>query len=611
MASKKNEEKGSRKIAVYARKSKITESGKSVDNQISKCKSYANLKFDAQDEDIRVYYDEGLSGYYSDRPAYMQMLKDIDEGKIKAVICYKFDRISRRTTDLLNLVEHLKAKKISFVSCTDEVDTSSKTGRIVMSLLASIAEFERDIIAERIADNMYELAKEGRWLGGITPTGFSSKKEYLTRGGRKTSINHLEPIPEEQATVKEIFNRFIGYRSINKVVDWTRERGVKTKTGRAHTNISIRNILSNPVYAIADADTYTWLKAFDVHIYAGEADFDGVRGLMVYNKTEQTKERKDHSGAGGPSYVMRTERREIGKWVVSVGRHAGIVSGKMWTQAQGMLEANRDKYKRPHEQTHALLSGMIVCPVCGKNMYTHRESGRYTAGRPRFLYKCQVRRANKVACPYKDVKGNEIDRFVLDAICDMSKEDNDCYLRLMGNQAAQKEKSSGIERESRQLEGQIERISWEIEGQTKNLRLAPEALRAALMDDLEKLTEDLARLEQRRQELAEEQRLQSNNTHHLEKAQEIALSFQKLLDAISYQGKMELIQQAVEKVFVLREDSGDEAVHVFLKGTPEEEYADFFAMAQKGGLLCERDGSSICYPCATSLHPAGHFEQGF
>ena len=100
-----------RKIAIYARKSKLTETGKSVDNQITKCKACAVLRFDATDDDIIIYHDDGKSGFYADRPEYMRMLKDIENNRIRAVICYKFDRISRRTIDLLNLFERLKAKK--------------------------------------------------------------------------------------------------------------------------------------------------------------------------------------------------------------------------------------------------------------------------------------------------------------------------------------------------------------------------------------------------------------------------------------------------------------------------------------------------------------------
>ncbi|MPN16201.1 hypothetical protein SDC9_163539 [bioreactor metagenome] len=87
-----------------------------------------------------------------------------------------------------------------------------------MSLLASISEFERDI-RRRITDNMYELAKEGRWLGGTTPTGFYSKKEHITTHGKKTSVNHLEPVPEEQEMVKNIYVKFLESRSLGKVVE--------------------------------------------------------------------------------------------------------------------------------------------------------------------------------------------------------------------------------------------------------------------------------------------------------------------------------------------------------------------------------------------------------
>ena len=160
MARMRNENNvDDRKIAVYARKSKITETGKSIEIQKEKCISLACAQFDVAEEDILIYEDEGKSGFYADRPQYKRMLRDIENNKIKAVICYKIDRISRRTVDLLNLVQQMDQKGISFISVSDrELDTSSRTGKIMISLLSAIAEFERDIIAERISDNMYELA---------------------------------------------------------------------------------------------------------------------------------------------------------------------------------------------------------------------------------------------------------------------------------------------------------------------------------------------------------------------------------------------------------------------------------------------------------------------
>lgn len=590
---KKNEPKDDRKIAIYARKSKITETGKSMENQISKCKSYAHLKFDAHDEDILLYKDEGLSGFYSDRPQYMQMLQDIKGNKIKAVICYKFDRISRRTLDLLNLVEQLKQKKIAFVSCTDELDTSSKTGKIIMSLLASIAEFERDIIAERISDNMYELAKEGRWLGGITPTGFLSKKEHLSVGGKKTTENHLEPIPEEQDVVREMFIRFLEARSVQHVVNWVNKKNILTKNGKEHTRISVRNILMNPVYAVADDDTYAYFSAFKVPIYAEKEDFDGIRGLMIYNKTEQVKEIKDDSTTIHPSYTQKVERRDIEDWIISVGKHRGMIPGKEWILAQSILQENKDKYVRPNEKTQSLLSGLIACPYCGKNLFTHRETGRYTNGKPRFLYKCQTKRRDNTACSYKDVKGNTIDQFVLDTICSMSGKDNEYYYRLLENSSLHKTGLLNLDSRVKGLEKQIGKCGSEIESQTKNLRLASETSIKYILEDIEKLAKTLDQYELEKEKLLAEKQEYKENVDVLEKAKELIFSFPRLVENLSYQEKSELIRKIVEKVFFLPNTQGDDEVHIFIKGTPEEEYKDFFQIPPERGDVCKRGKDSI------------------
>jgi len=569
LIQKQKIEKDNRKIAIYARKSKITESGKSIENQISKCKSYADLKFDAHEDEVLIYQDEGLSGYYSDRPQYMQMLQDINHNKIKTVICYKFDRISRRTLDLLNLVEQLRTKKIGFISCTDEVDTNSKTGKIIMSLLASIAEFERDIIAERISDNMYELAKEGRWLGGVTPTGFYSKKEHVFNGTRKTSVNHLEPIESEQVIVKTIFNRFLEHRSIQNVVDYMNTQRTKTKMGSTHTRISIKDILTNPVYAIADDDSYKYFKSFDVPIYAEKSDFNGKNGLMVYNKTLQMKELKDDSTAILPKYVQKSEKRDIKEWIISVGQHNGFIPGNQWIAAQSILSDNRDKFTRPNEITESLLSGLIVCPCCGENMFTHRESGRYTASKPRFLYKCQTKRADKTECRYKDVKGNEIDQFILNTICSMSNENNEYYYKLIGNEVLLESKSNIIETQSKQIEKNISKLNKEITNQTYNLRLANQNTKQFILDDLSTMSKELTELENQKETLKEDSKNLLSDAQILQKAREIIFSFPKLLEYISYQDKMELVRKVINKVFVINNGEGDDEVHIFIKGTLE------------------------------------------
>ncbi|MEM1485679.1 recombinase family protein [Oscillospiraceae bacterium PP1C4] len=591
---KKQEQNDYRKIAIYARKSKITETGKSVENQIAKCKSYAELKFDTPDENILVYQDEGLSGYYSDRPQYMRMLQDIQDNKIKAVICYKFDRISRRTLDLLNLVEQLKTKKIAFISCTDDVDTSSKTGKIVMSLLASIAEFERDIIAERIADNMYELAKEGRWLGGTTPTGYYSKKEHISVSGKKTTMNHLEPIADEQIIVKEIFQKFMEARSLGKVCEYLKGKQILTKNGREHNRTSVKNILANPVYAIADEDTFNYFKSFDVPVYADKEDFDSIRGLMIYNKTEQIKELKDNSTTIHPVYVQRKEGREIEDWIISVGQHKGLIAGKNWIKVQSILQDNKDRFSQPNEESNSLLSGLVRCPICGEGMYTRKLSGRYTKDNlPRYNYVCKTKFKDKNACSCKDLNGNDLDDFIIQSICSISDEDNEYYQLLADSHTAIQTQYDSGQQQKQQAEKRLMQIEKEMDSQTANLRLAPESIKPILFSDIEKLSAEQGELQNKLDQIKVTQDEQEKKKIDLAHVREIVFSFPKLVEVLSYQDKMELIRTVVNKVIVTTNEKDEQEAHIFLKGAKEQGSMDFFEIVPERRVMCQHREDSI------------------
>ncbi len=561
------------KIAVYARKSKLTETGKSVENQISKCIAYARLKFDAADSDIEIYRDEGKSGFYSDRPEYLRMLSDIENGKVRAVICYKFDRISRRTVDLLNLVEMLKAKGVPFVSCTDDVDTGSKTGKILMSMLAAIAEFERDIIAERISDNLYELAKEGRWLGGTTPTGFYSKKERISVNGRNTTINHLEPIEEELSAVKSIFQTYLEKHSLQAVVSFTRENNILTKEGNEHTRVSIKTILSNPVYAVADSDIYNYFTEKDIRLYAKREDFNGTNGLMVYNKTEQVKELRGESSVFSPEYARKKKRRSYEEWIISVGKHKGIISGRDWIAAQKMLTDNLSRYSRPHNKSKALLSGLLACPICGKNMYTHTETGRFEKnGEQRFLYKCPTRRDNPDLCCCKAIRGKVIDDFVLEAVCRLDNGNTDSYYAALEREL-KNGALCGISSKIDTIKGSILKIQKDINSQIQNLREASESVKPYILADIDELTKKLDIMQKQLSGLEVRQNDNVIALEGLTKARKLISSFAELIDAMTYEEKLELIRLVVAKVYLVRGEKGDvDTVHIFLKVADEKDY---------------------------------------
>lgn len=176
-----------RLVAIYARKSRITNKGDSIGVQFKQSADYAiNQLSLPEDYDFAKYEDKELSGYYSDRPDFQRLLPDIDMGKIKAVACYKLDRISRKTSDLMRLLEYFERHDVTLLVCSNNINTQISTSKIIIQVLAIIAEFQRDILTERIQDNLMELAKDGRWLGGKTPTGFSSKRVTTGSGKNKS-----------------------------------------------------------------------------------------------------------------------------------------------------------------------------------------------------------------------------------------------------------------------------------------------------------------------------------------------------------------------------------------------------------------------------------------
>ncbi len=591
MARKKiNLKNDDRKVAIYVRKSKVTETGKSIEIQKEKCKALAISRFDIEDEekDIVIYEDDGKSGFYADRPNYMKMLNDIDKNKIKAVICYKIDRISRRTIDLLNLIEQMKQKKVDFISVSDQdIDTSSRTGKIMISLLSAIAEFERDIIAERITDNLYELAKEGRWLGGTTPLGYYSKKEKITVNGRKTTINHLEPVKDEQIIVKKIFEYFLVNNKFTTTANMINKEGYRTRKNKNFTAIAIKNILTNPVYAIADSATQDYFKSFDITIWADDKDFDGKRGIMAYNKTEQIKEIDYDSKALDPKYTQKTLRRDIKEWVVSVGEHRGFISGTDWIRVQSIISDIELKSARPKETTRALLSGLVRCVNCGSKMFVRSESGRYNPdGSVRFRYVCDVKYRKKGGCENSpNVKGYELDNFVIEQICNMSEADNAFYEELMNSKKILMFKTQEMEKELTALKKRLAQIDIDIQTQTTNLREAPEIIRQAIYNDLTNLCNEKEEKQNRINEILEERNKQEKQFKDIEKAKQTILNFSSLIELMGYEQKLELIRNVIECIIV----KGDE-VHIFIKGTDTN---DFFQKECERGDMCHKEQDCI------------------
>jgi len=211
------------KAAIYSRKSKFTGKGDSIGNQIEMCSNHAkNLGIN----DFVIYEDEGHSGKNTDRPRFQAMIQDARDKKFDILICYRLDRISRSVSDFSTLLEELNNLEISFISVREQFDTSTAMGKAMIYISSVFAQLERETIAERIKDNMYELARNGRWLGGPPPLGYKSVSEKYIDKDKERKRTNLVIDKEESDKVKFIFATYLRVRSTQKTIKVLAENGI-------------------------------------------------------------------------------------------------------------------------------------------------------------------------------------------------------------------------------------------------------------------------------------------------------------------------------------------------------------------------------------------------
>ena len=180
------------KIAIYSRKSKYTGKGDSIVNQIQMCKDYIETHYINNDLEYIIYEDEGFSGGIINRPRFQKLLSDIKKEKFDILICYRLDRISRNVSDFSTTLEELQSYGVDFISIKEQFDTTTPMGRAMIYIASVFAQLERETIAERVRDNMVELAKSGKWSGGRTPLGFNSESSsYIDEEGNERKLVKL------------------------------------------------------------------------------------------------------------------------------------------------------------------------------------------------------------------------------------------------------------------------------------------------------------------------------------------------------------------------------------------------------------------------------------
>lgn len=355
--------------ALYARQSLDKKDSISIENQLEFC------KYETRGAEYETYIDKGFSGKNTNRPAFTKMMEDIKAGKIKRVIVYKLDRISRSILDFSNMMEIFQEYNVEFNSATEKFDTSTPIGNAMLNITIVFAQLERETIQKRIADAYATKSQKGFYMGGRVPYGF--RLEDTVINGIHTSV--FVPESDEMAAIKLIYKLYSDPdMTLGAVMRELLDRGFTEKRGAAWCTARISEIIRNPVYVKADMDIYNFFESQGSNIINPASDFIGTNGIFLYKG-------RNGNNAKKKQYDL------VGRDVV-IAPHNGIIDSSTWLKCRLKVMKNRQS-ARTNKGKRTWLNGKVKCKKCGY-AYTvtksNTKAGRYfQCSGARYSIKCK------------------------------------------------------------------------------------------------------------------------------------------------------------------------------------------------------------------------------
>ena len=312
------------RCAIYTRKSSeegLDQAFNSLDAQREACAAFIqSQKHEGWTVSPKLYDDGGFSGGTLQRPALKRLLADIEEGQIDVIVVYKVDRLTRALSDFAKLVEIFDRRGVSFVSITQQFNTTTSMGRLTLNVLLSFAQFEREVIGERVRDKIAASKKKGMWMGGMPPLGYDVKD-------RKLIVND-----DEAQTVVGIYRRYLALKSVHAVKDALAAAGIRSKR-RIHP---------------------------DGSEYGSQKLSRGALYLMLQNRIYRGE--ITHKGNSYP------------------GEHPAIIEQPLWDEVQAVLAKNRIERAIGVRAKHPSLLASLVFDENGERLtptYAVKKGTRY------------------------------------------------------------------------------------------------------------------------------------------------------------------------------------------------------------------------------------------
>ena len=342
--------------------------GYSIEGQITQIEQYC--QFNGY-ELVDIYADRGISGKSMNRPELQRMLNDAKNGKLDCVMVYKTNRLARNTSNLLTIVEELHRQNVEFFSLSERMEVKNSTGKLMLQILASFSEFERNTILENIYTGQRQRALEGYYQGNL-PLGYNNipdnKKELM--------INQ-----HEANIVKYIFESYAKGHGYRKIANALNHKGYVTKKGNPFSISAVTYILSNPFYI----------------------------GKIQFAKYKDWNDKRRKGLNDNP--------------VIAEGKHTPIISQALWDKVQFKRQESRKK-PQVHGKGTNLLTGIVKCPKCGAAMAASNTTNTLKDGTKKRIryYSCSnFRNKGSKVCSANSVRADVLEKYVMDQILEIIK----------------------------------------------------------------------------------------------------------------------------------------------------------------------------------------------
>ncbi len=355
------------RCAIYTRKSSeegLEQGFNSLDAQREACEAFVLSQQHEGWKLVPTFYDDGgYSGGNMERPALKQLLSDIDQKKINVVVVYKVDRLTRSLADFAKIVEQFDAKGISFVSVTQQFNTTSSMGRLTLNVLLSFAQFEREVTGERIRDKIAASKAKGMWMGGTPPMGYIPKERTL------------EIEPQGAALIKLIYEQYLAIGDVRRLKLHLDRQGIRSPVstsiaGRCYGGVylgrgQLYRLLSNPIYL----------------------------GKIVHKEQ------------------------------IFPGQHPAIIDQNLWDRVQAKLSSNLQGHKlRQSTPSDSLLTGLVFDDENHRLVPSHsqKHSKRYRY----YLSKPLVTQSRGDAPKGLRIPADDLEKVVIDELCHWLRDTN-------------------------------------------------------------------------------------------------------------------------------------------------------------------------------------------